>query len=234
MPSHLTRKELKQDSVALHVEKTFNFVKANRQNVVRATGAVLALVLIIAATIYYRNSQRVVREQMLGDAIALQTAPVGTAVPNGGLSFPTEAAKKSAVAAAFQKIISGHSGSSEAWVAEYSLGQMDIEAGKLADARTKYQNVADHAESNYASLAKLALAQIDFADNKPADARNILKDLMDHPTDLVSKDQATFTLARGLIPTQPEEARKLLLAMAQSKSEISQVAVAAMNDLPAK
>ncbi len=225
---------MKQDNVALNVEKSFNFVSVNRKSFVRIAGAVLALALIVAAVFYYRGAQQTVREQMLGDAIALQTAPVGGSPPNGGPSFPTDAAKRSAVQTAFQKIVSEHGGSAEAYIAEYSLAQMDIEAGKIDDARRKYQDVTDHANANYASLAKLALAQLDFADNKPADARNLLKDLQDHPTDLVSKNQATYTLARGLIPTQPEEARKLLLTLASSQPEISQAAVAAMNDLPAK
>jgi predicted negative regulator of RcsB-dependent stress response len=111
---------------------------------------------------------------------------------------------------------------------------MDIDSGKPEEARKKYQDVADHADVNYASLGKLALAQLDFADNRTADAQNLLKNLQDHPTDLVSKNQATFALAKGLIPTQPDEARKLLLSLATTQSDISQIAVAAMTDLPTK
>jgi hypothetical protein len=103
----------------------------------------------------------------------------------------------------------------------------------MAEARRKYQDVADHANSNYASLGKLAVAQIDFIENKTAGARSVLKDLQDHPTDLVSKDQATFTLAKGLIPTAPEEARKMLVQLAASK-EIGAAAVTAMQELPSK
>jgi predicted negative regulator of RcsB-dependent stress response len=234
VPSNLTRKELKQDNVALNVEKSFDFVNAHRQSAVRIAGAVLALIVVVAAIFYYRSSQQTVREQMLGDAIALQNAPVGAAPPNGGPSFPTEAAKKGAVTTAFQKIVSGYGGSTEAYIAEYSQAQMDIDSGKPEEARKKYQDVADHADVNYASLGKLALAQLDFADNRTADAQNLLKNLQDHPTDLVSKNQATFALAKGLIPTQPDEARKLLLSLATTQSDISQIAVAAMTDLPTK
>jgi predicted negative regulator of RcsB-dependent stress response len=103
----------------------------------------------------------------------------------------------------------------------------------MSEARKKYQDVADHADASYGSLAKLALAQMDFSENKAADARKVLQDLTDHPTDLVSKDQAQFTLAKGLIPSAPEEARKILTSLAQSK-EIGGAAVTAMQDLPAK
>jgi len=231
--THLTRKELKQDNVALKVEETFDFFNLHKTEAVRYGGIALAVIVIAAGAYYYITGQAEAREQQLGDAIAAQSAPVGAAPPNGGLSFPTETAKKDAVTKAYAKLMSEHGGSSEAYIAEYSLAAMDMESGNMAEARKKYQDVADHAGSNYASLGKLAIAQLDFIENKVADGRTILKDLQDHPTDLVSKDQATFTLAKGLIPTAPEEARKMLTSLAASK-EIGAAAVTAMQELPSK
>jgi predicted negative regulator of RcsB-dependent stress response len=234
VPGHLTRKELKHDNVALRVEETVHFFSAHRRQSLRIGGGAVALVLIVAATLYYRSSQQDAREQMLGDAIALQSAAVGAAPPNGGPSFPTEAAKKDAVIKGYTKIVAEHGGSAEAYVAEYTLAAMDLEAGKFDAARAKYRDVADHANTNYASLGKLALAQLDFATNRTAEAQSLLKELSDHPTDLVSKDQAVFTLAKGLAATQPEEARKLLLPLAGRGSDISQTAVTALGDLQQK
>jgi len=102
------------------------------------------------------------------------------------------------------------------------------------EARKRYQDVADHANVNYASLAKLALAQLDFAENRTAEAEALLKGLMDHPTDLVSKTQATYTYAKVIAPTKPDEARKLLTQLAGQQSDISQLALTAVNDLPQK
>jgi predicted negative regulator of RcsB-dependent stress response len=231
--THLTRKELKQDNVALKVEETFDFFNLHKKEAVRYAGIAAAVILVAAGIYYYINSQRDIREQMLGDAMAAQAAPVGTAPPNGGLSYPTETIKKAAVNRAYSTLISEHGGSTEAYIAQYTLAADDLDAGRMGEARKKYQDVADHANANYSSLAKLALAQIDFIENKTADARNILKDLQDHPTDFVSKDQATFTLAKGLIPTAPEEARKMLSTLAQSK-ELGSAAVTAMQELPGK
>ena len=233
MTTHLTRKELKQDNVALKVEETFDFFSLHKKEAVRYAGIALAVIVVAAGVYYYITGQQEAREQQLGDAIAAQAAPVGAAPPNGGLSFPTDTAKKDAVAKAYSKLIAEHGGSSEAYIAEYSLAAIDMENGNLAEARKKYQDVADHANANYASLGKLAIGQLDFVENKTADARTILKDLQDHPTDLVSKDQATFTLAKGLIPTAPEEARKMLVTLAASK-EIGSAAVTAMQELPSK
>jgi hypothetical protein len=231
--THLTRKELKQDNVALKVEETFDFFNLHKKEAVRYAGIALAVAVVGAGIYYYITGQQEARELELGDAIAAQAAPVGTAPPNGGLSFPSDSAKKDAVSKAYSKLIAEHGGSSEAYIAEYSLAAIDMENGNMAEARKKYQDVADHANASYASLGKLAVAQLDFVENKTADARNVLKDLQDHPTDLVSKDQATFTLAKGLIPTAPEEARKMLVTLAASK-EIGAAAVSAMQELPSK
>jgi len=171
---------------------------------------------------------------MLADALTLQSAPVGTAPPTGGPSFPSDAAKNDAVRRAFTKVIDEHGGSTEAYTAELSLATIDADAGKMSDARKRYQDIADHAPAGFASMAKLAIAQLDFSDNKTAEAQSILKDLQDHPTEMVSKNQATYTLAKGLAPTQPEEARKLLLTLVSAPSDVSQLAVTALGELPSK
>ena len=60
----------------------------------------------------------------------------------------------------------------------------------------------------------------------------MLKDLIANPTAMVSKEQASITLAKGIAATQPEEARKLLLPIAGQASDIGQAAVTAMAELP--
>jgi predicted negative regulator of RcsB-dependent stress response len=232
--THLTRRELKQDNVALKVEETFDFLSLHRHQAVRWGAAALVVILLAGGGYLYYTSQQDAREQQLGEAIALQAAPVGQAPPNGGQSFPTEVAKNDAVTKAWAKLAAERSGSAEGYIAEYTLASMDTQAGRMDDARKKYQDVADHAGASYSSLAKLALAQLDFAQNKTADAQSILKDLMDHPTDLVSKNQAALVLAKGIAPTQPEEARKLLLPIAGGGTDVSQIAVMALGELPQK
>lgn len=234
MPSNLTRKELlKQDKFTIEAGHTVDYLSTHRKEAVRYGGIALALIVVAAAVFYYRTSQLSVREQILGEAIELSNAPVGQPSA-GGPSFATQPAKDDAVTKAFTKLASDYSGTQEAYVAEYFLGAKALDAGKVDDARKKFQDVADHAGDNYASLSKLALAQLDFAENRTAESEALLKGLMDHPTDLVSKDQATFTYAKVIGQTKPEEARKLLLQLAGEKSDVSQIAVEAMNDLPQK
>jgi predicted negative regulator of RcsB-dependent stress response len=229
---HLTRKELTQDNVALKVGESFNFFNTHRKQTLRYAGGIIAVAVIVWLGFYYTSYKQGVRQQALADAIQLQSAPVGAAPPNGGPSFPTETAKKDAVTKAYIKLSTEYGGSTEGYIAEYSLASLNAESGKFADARRMFQDVADHANANYASLAKLGLAQLDFAENKTSEAQTILKDLIEHPTDLVSKTQATFTLAKGLAPTQPAEARKLLLPLASAGNDSSQAAVTALQELP--
>src|ERR1039458_3879102 len=75
--------------------------------------------------------------------------------------------------------------------------------------RLRHQT-SQHGTANFASLAKLSLAQIYFSDGRDAQGEATLRDLIEHPTTLVSKDQATITLARYLILKRPADARKLL------------------------
>ncbi len=234
MPGNITRKELKQDKFAVEVAHGVDYFSGHRKNFVLYGGIALAVILIAAGVYYYRGSQATARNQELGLAIALSTAPVAPPNPSGAPTFPTEQAKTDGVAKAFQKVMSDYPGSQEAYVAEYLLAGESSAANKLDDAAKKYQDVIDHADANYASLAKLALSEIDYSTGHQADAEKLLKDLMDHPTDLVSKAQATISYAKLIGPTRPDEARKLLTGLMNPPSEISQVASAALQELPQK
>lgn len=234
MASNLTRKELlKQDKFTVEAEHTVDYLSAHRKEVVRYGTVALVVIVLVAAVFYYRSSRASVRQQILGEDIALSNEPVGQAPPNGQ-SFPTQAAKNDAVTKAFSKLASDYSGSEEAYIADYYLGSVALDAGNVDEARKKFQDAADHANANYASLAKLSLAQLDFAQNRTGEAETLLKGLMDHPTDLVSKEEAQYTLAKVIAPTRPEEARKLLQQLAGEKSDVGQIAQTAMSQLPQK
>ncbi|MCU1329783.1 MAG: hypothetical protein JWN34_5153 [Bryobacterales bacterium] len=232
MSDHLSRKELKQDTAPLSLDSVIHNVGDHRSQIMKYGGAILAVILVVGLTVYYRNYQAGVRQQALGDVIQIQSAPVGAPPPTGGPSFPTESAKRDAIIKGYTKLATEYSGSAEAQIANYALGSLDAENGRLGEARKKFQAVIDGGNAEYASMAKLSLAQIAFAEDKTDEARKLLKELADKPTTMVSKNQANFVLARGIAQKQPEEARKLLVALAETKSDISQVAVSALGELP--
>jgi hypothetical protein len=230
--THLSRKELKQDNVALKVEETTHFLVTHRDLAIKVGIGTLVVLGIAAASWFFITSRRDARELALSNALQTVSAPVG-APTAGSLSYPTQQAKTDAERTAFKSIISQDSGSEEAYAAEYSLAGIDVAAGNTDQGIKEYDDVISQGNADYASMAKLSKAQLLFSLNRNSEAQTILKDLMDHPTSMVSKDQAAMALANGLASTQPEEARKLLLPLANAHNDISQSAVTALGELPA-
>ena len=231
MAGRITRKELKSDKFALEVEQTVDFVTEHRRELT-LYGSIAAAVAVVAVGIYfYMGRQHMVRETALGEAIQLQEAPVGPPSPGPRLSFPTEEAKRSAVTKAFGEIASRYPGSSEGAVAKYYLGSIAADQGKMPDAEKLFQEAANSGDKNYGPLARFSLAQTYFAEGRPADAEKIMRDLMQHPSVFVSKEQATIALARGIAPTKPDEARKLLEPLRSGGGAVSQVAITAFGEL---
>ena len=76
------------------------------------------------------------------------------------------------------------------------------------------------------------LAQLYFADGRDAQGEKVLRDLMSSPTVFVSKEQATITLARYLMPKKPAESRKLLDTLRSKPGAAGQVALSMIGELP--
>jgi len=229
--SRITRKELKTDQVALQVEHGISFFEHHQKEFGKYAGiAAVVAVLIFGYTFYSRN-QAGKREAALSSAIRVQEAGVGVS-GNGGLAFPTQEAKDTESLKAFTDLHTKYSGSAEGDIAQYYLGSIKADQGKLAEAEKLFQEASQKADEKYASLAKFSLAQIYFGDGRAAQGEKILRELMDRPTLFVSKDQAALALARALAPTKPAEARKLLEPLRNSKGTVSTLAMNLIAELP--
>jgi hypothetical protein len=229
--ARITRKELKTDKFALEVEHTVTFFEEHQQQLIRYGGiAVVVVALIIGYTIYSR-SQHVAREAALGHAIEVQEAPIGGLSANGGLTFPDQAAKDKEAIKAFSDITNKYSGSVEAEVAQYYLGAILADQGKLALAEKAFQEAAEKGNAQFSSLAKLSLAQIYFSDGRDSQGEAILRDLIAHPTVFVSSEQATITLAKYLAPKKPAEARKLLDPLRTQPGQVGEVAITLLGEM---
>ncbi|MGO9259858.1 MAG: tetratricopeptide repeat protein [Bryobacteraceae bacterium] len=231
--ARITRKELKTDRFALEIEHTVTLFEEHRKEIIRYGGAGLAVALAILGFVFYSGHQHAVREQALAKAIEIQEAPVGAA-PEGRQSFPTQDAKDQAALKAFTDLKNQYGSSAEGEIAEYYLGAIKSDQGKLADAEKSFAEVADRGDARYAALARLSLAQIDFADGHGDKGEAILRDLMAHPSIFVSKEQATIMLARYIGPKKPAEARKLLDPLRNVPGSVGQVALQVYGELPAQ
>lgn len=236
MAARITRKQLKTDKFAVEVGYTVDYFAEHRKDIVRYGAIAVAIVLIGVAFYFYRKHEHAIREQALAGAIQVQEAPVvlpnSPTQPPGPISFPSEDAKRKEATKVFTTIATKYSGSDEGLIAEYYLGAIAADSGKMGEAEKFFKEAANGGDKNYASLAKLSLAQIYFAGGRPAEGEKLLRGLMDHPTDLVTKEQATFALARGIAPTKPAEARKLLEPLRTDAGTVSQLAISALSELP--
>jgi predicted negative regulator of RcsB-dependent stress response len=222
--ARITRKELKSDKFAQEVGLTVDFFEEHREDLARYGGIALVVLVLVAGYLYYARHQHAVRQEALYAAIQASEAPVGAAQPGGSLSFPTEQAKDEQTVKLFTELASKYGGSTEGSIAEYFLGSIRADQGKLAEAETDFLIAAQKGDEKYGSLAKLALAQIYFADGRAAQGEKMLRDLMAHPTIFVSSDQATIALARQIMPKNPAEARKLVQPLASKAGAVGQAA----------
>jgi predicted negative regulator of RcsB-dependent stress response len=221
----ITRKELKSDKFALEVGHTVEYVAEHRKSIIRYSvigGAALVLVLSFLA---WRRHTTAAREQAFNSAIEIVNAPIGP--PSGNLmrTFPTEEARNKAAVAAFSDLAARYAGTTEGTAAEYYLGAIAADQGKMAEAQKYLKEAADSGEANYASLAKLSLAEVYQSEGKSQEGEQVLRDLIAHPTDFVSKDQATLALAGLISQNRPNEAIKMLDPLKSVSGTIGQTAV---------
>ena len=229
--SRITRKELKTDKFALEVEHGISFFEHHKNEALKYGAIAVGVAILIVGYTIYQRGQHGSRQELLAAAIRIQEAPVGQS-GNGSLAFPTQEAKDQESIRAFTELRTKHSGSAEGEIAQYYLGSIKADQGKLAEAEKVFQEVAQKGDEKYAALAKLSLAQILFADGRTDQGEKVLRDLIANPTDFVSSDQATVSLARLIAPKKPAEARKLLEPLRTRPGNVGQVAITLLGELP--
>jgi len=229
--SRITRKELKTDKFALEVEHSLSFFGHHKSEAAKYGAIAIGVIVLIVGYTIYSRAQHGTRQQALAAAIKVQEAPVGQSAV-GGLAFPTQEAKDQESVRVFRELQTKYSGSAEGEIAQYYLGSITADQGKLAEAEKLFQEVAQKGSDNYASLAKLALVQIFFADGRVDQGEKTLRDLIANPTVFVSSEQATISLARFLGPKKPAEARKLLDPLRSRQGNVGQTALSLLAEIP--
>lgn len=232
--ARITRKELKTDKFALEVEHGLNFFEEHQQEILRYGTVAIAIVAIVLGVGVYRRHQLALREQALARAIQIQETAVGPSVPGAATTFPTQQVKDDLALKAFEEVKNKYPGSDEAEIAEYYRASVRADQGNLPEAEKGFQEVAAKGNERYASLAKLSLAQVYFAEGKNDLAEKALRDLAAHPSLFVSADQANMALARGIMTSNPAEARKILDQLKNRQGAVGQVALTLYGELPAQ
>lgn len=227
----LTRKGLKQDKFALEVGHTVEYLGEHRKKVMLYGSIGLVVLAMVVGGFYYNKRQHANRQKELTAATAILNAPIGPAPVPGYVTFTTVELRTRAAVRALTNLATNSAASDEGTIARYYLGTVAVSQGQLDEAVKHLSDAAASGNQGYASLAKLALADVYRVQNKTADAEKLLRNLIDNSTILVSKEQATLSLARLLAPARPEEARKLLDPLRSAPGAVGRAATAAYSEL---
>jgi predicted negative regulator of RcsB-dependent stress response len=227
----LTRKGLKQDKFALEVGHTVEYLGEHRKKFILYGSIGLVVLAMAVGWFYFNKRQHANRQRDLSAAMGIMNAPIGPAPVPGYITFATADLRTRAAVRALTNLATNSAGSDEGTIARYYLGTVAVGQGRLDEGVKHLSDAAGAGNQAYASLAKLALADVYRIQNKSADAEKILRSLMDNPTSMVSKEEATITLARLLAPDKPEEARKLLDPLRSAPGAVGRAATAAYSEL---
>ncbi len=233
--SRITRKELKTDPFATEVQHTLEYVNDHRSQVLRYGSIVVGVALLVGAWFFYSQHEHTARQNKLGEVFRVSDAAVGPAQDAYTLSYPTEQAKDQAYVKALTELAGQYGGTDEGTIGQYMLAAHAADKGNAAEAERRLKDVVDNGKGPYVSLATVQLARIYGSAGKIAEARALLQPIIDKPTVFVSKEEAQLVLARIIMPTKPDEARKILTPLAaDQRPAISQTAMAEIGELQQK
>ncbi len=205
------QKLVQHDTFTETVGQSVEYVQSHRSQLVKYAGIAAGVAAVIAGVWWMRSSQHATRQADLAAALRNKDAVIGPGTPGDPRpAYPNKEAKEKASLDGYQSVISKYGGTDEAAVAYYELAAIAADAGKMDEAAKHYRSAVAAGGREIGSTAKLSLAQVLLAQNKNSEAEALLKELIASPTLLVSKEQASFALARALALAKPEEARKIL------------------------
>jgi tetratricopeptide (TPR) repeat protein len=210
------------------------YLGEHRKALYRYGGIAVAVLVVVVGAYFWITRQHRVRQVALGEALRAQNAP---AQPVGNpfvVAFNSQEEKDKAVEKAYKDLTTQHAGSDEAVIANYMLGAIAADRGRLQEAESYLKAAATSGKAEYASLAKLSLSELYQATGKPAEAEKLLRELLASPTLFVSKEQATIALAKAIAPANLAEAQKLLEPLRTVTGATGQAAMAVYTEISKK
>lgn len=229
----LEKERLKHDRFQEEVGHGLHYVQENRKRVFMVLGVGILLIALGFIGWGIRAKQHTERQEALREALRIQEGQVGGSVQDPSLlTFPTQAEKDTKAKAAFTNLAGKYSGTDEGAVAEYYLGVLAAQSGNTAEADQHLQKAIKDGSTEYSAQAKFSLAQLYESQGRSDDAEKLLRDLVAHPTAMVSKEQATISLARVIGKKNPEEARKMLEPLRTERPAVSRVVLTTLSELP--
>jgi TolA-binding protein len=196
------RRHLKEDEFAVRAAWVAEQLTTNRTRILTIGGAIVAAAAIVGGYFYFTAQAKDRASAMLAAAVAVQQSPIappssvpGAAQPAG--TFPTEAARTDAAAAALQKVIDAYPSGETGTAARYFLGASFLAAGRGADAERAFDEaIATGGASLYADMAKLGRAEALAQQSQFDGAIKTLTDLSASRDSKLPMDGVLMELAR--------------------------------------
>lgn len=229
-----TRKDLKTDKFAQEVGHTVQFLAGHRRETARY--ALIGLVVLILAGGYwiYSNRQAAARAKALADAIHVSDAVISPTPQLPSLNFATQEEKDKAVVEAYGKVAAAYRGTQEGAIAQLYVAASKTDKGQTEEAIKLYRELVDWAPTEHKRVAQVALAELLASQNQIEEAQKLLESVAQTSSALVSKEQASLTLAKILAKSDPAKARQILEPLRDSRSAISSAAITLLAGLPPK
>lgn len=177
------RRHLKENEFATRAAWVAEQVTTNRTRLLSVAGVILAIGVATWGYFYMRGVAADRASAMLGGALAIAQSPVAPASTLPGAqqpagTYPTEAARAEATAAALQKVIDAYPSAETGTAARYYLGATWLSAGRAQDAERAFADAADKGGTSlYAEMAKLGHVEALAALQRYDEAIKLLTDL---------------------------------------------------------
>jgi tetratricopeptide (TPR) repeat protein len=230
-----TRDVLNSDPIAAELAHTVGYVATHRAFAMKVGGAVLAVLLIGGAFLYYRDRMAAERQGSLAVALRVRDGQVGTAPgpEDPRQYFNTLADKQAALRKSLLDVVGKYPGTNESSLAHYQLGVLSSDEGKSKEAEDQFKLAEADGSAEYKSAARWALQEIYAGDGRTKEAEAILRSFVSNPTDLVSMEQASIELAKLIAKTNPTEARALMEPLSRTdRASVKRYAQAVLLTLP--
>jgi len=204
MAKRLTAKEIKQDiredEIQNFLARIFMILESRPKAVLGVLGAVVAVVLLVAAGLALLDSRKEAALGELAEAIEIYEAPVTedgeTPDPSADLVFASDAERFEKSKEAFGKI-QGIGTSIAGEVASLYLAEIAIREGDRDKARKIWEGFLDHSEDHMLAVSvRLNLIHLDRDEGKAAEVAEALEKELDDPRKTLPEDVLLFELAQ--------------------------------------
>jgi tetratricopeptide (TPR) repeat protein len=234
-----TKQALKHDQFVDTTTHSVEWASENRRSLIVAGVALLAVIVVIVASVLIYNSRAGQASVAFGAAMQDYQTPLaapGQQVPPGVKTYASVSDRAKAANGLFLAVADKYSMTPDGKVARYFAGLTYMEQGQNGPAESTLKEVAGGWNNDLAALSKLALAQLYRQTNRDPQAVDLYNELTAKPATTVPAGIAQLQLAE-LYEAQgkPELARKIYAQLKDkdAKGPAGQLAAQKLNPAPA-